>query len=489
MKIRNLAVLLAAAVLLGFWAYRIVDTGRQARRPARVGQTVFENLPVNDVAGIFITTPETNFAIKRDEQQWKVPARFNYPAKFDKVADTLVALRELKIGQVVPGGSERAAAFNLQPPGSNAVAAATRLELRDAADKLLGELLIGKHFNTQPRGGSQQQMMFGGGGYPSGHYVMLPDGMVAVVGRTLDNMIEPAKSWLADDFINVAAADIEEIKVTGPGRAPVKVLRDKVSKTLSLAGLKPEEGTADSAKLSQLAGALSYLSFDDVADPALKPAETGLDQPVVFTARANGGRVYTLRIGKPVSSNSTDRYVAARVEYVAPPEPEKKAESDTAATNAPAVLPEPAAEDGQKDKADPKEEARGLDAKISPWIYILRSYRMDNMLLERDKLITPPPKPEAKDEEPAAAPAGAEAAPAAKPAVKPAAKPAVKQTDKPAVKPAAKPAVKPADKPAVKPAANPAEKAATKPAEKTAIQPAAKPAEPAAPAAEKPAAP
>ncbi len=482
MKMRNLAVLLAAAVLLGFWAYRIVDTGRQARRPARVGQAVFEDLPVNDVARIVITTPETNFAVQRDEQQWKVPARFNYPAKFDKVADTLVALRELKIGQVVPGGSERAAAFNLQPPGSNAVAAATRLELRDAADKPLGELLIGKHFNTQPRGGSQQQqMMFGGGGYPSGHYVMLPDGMVAVVGRTLDNMIEPAKSWLADEFINVNASDLDEVEITGPDRAPIKVRRDPVSKTLSLAGLQSEEGTADSGKLSQLAGALGYLSFDDVADPALTPAETGLDKPVVFTARANDGRVYTLHIGKPVSSNSTDRYVAARVEYVAPPEPEKKTESDTAATNAPAGLPEPAAEDGRKDKADPKEEARVLAEKLSPWIYILRSYRLDNMLLERDKLITPPPKPEEKEEQPTAAEAGAEPAPVTKPADKPSAKPAVK--------PAAKPAEKPAAKPAVKPAAKPAAKAATKPEAKAATQPAVKPAEPAAPAAEQPAEP
>ncbi len=460
MKMRNLAVLLAAAVLLGFWAYRIVDTGRQARRPARVGQAVFEDLPVNDVAGIVITTPETNFAIQRAEQRWTVPARYNYPAKFDKVADTLVALRELKIGQVIPGGSERAEAFNLQLPGSNAVSAATRLELRGTDNQLLAELLIGKHFNTQPRGGSQQQMMFGGGGYPSGHYVRLTDGMVAVVGRTLDNMIEPAKSWLADEFINVNASDLDEVEITGPDRAPIKVRRDPVSKTLSLDDLQPEEGTADSGKLSQLAGALSYLSFDDVADPALPPAATGLDKPVVFTARANDGRVYTLHIGNPVSSNSTDRYVTARVEYVAPPAPEKKPESDAAATNTPAGMPEPAAEDSPKDKADPKEEARVLAEKISPWIYILRSYRLDNMLLERDKLITPPPKPEEKDEQPAAAPAEAAAAPAADvqpdvPADQPESKPAVKQTEKPAepAKAAVKPAAKPAEKPAAKSAA------------------------------------
>ncbi len=475
MKMRNLAVLLAAAVLLGFWAYWIVDSGRQARRPARVGQAVFEDLPVNDVASIAITAPQTNFVIKRTEQNWVVAERYNYPAKFNKVADTLVALRDLKVGQVIPGGSERADDFNLQPPASNAAAAATRLELRDASGKPLAELLIGKHFTTQPPAGGQQQMMFGGGGYPSGHYVKLPDGTVALISRTLDNMIEPVSSWLADDFINVAAADIEELSITGPGRAPIKVQRDPVSKTLSLADLNPAEGTADAGKLGQLAGALNYLSFQDVADPALPPAETGMDQPVVFTARAADGSVYTLRVGKPVSSNSTDRYVSAQVEYVPPAKPADQPAADAAATNAPA-----AAGDAKADQPDPREKARLLHETLSPWVYILRSYRLDNMLLERDKLITPPPQPaagekpaaDAQPEAPAAQPEAKQAAPpAAKPVAKPADKPAVKQTPKPAVKPEAKPADKPVAKPAAKPTDKPAEK----------------PAEPAAPAAEQPA--
>ena len=399
MKIRNLVILLVAAGLLGFWAYRIVDDGRQAHRPAQVGQTVFKDLPVNDVVSIVITTPETNVVIQRAEERWTVPSRFNYPAKFDKVADTLIALRDLKIGQMVPGGSERPEAFNLQAPDSNVSSAATRLELRGANNQLLAELLIGKHFNTQPPGSSRQPMMFGGG-YPSGHYVRLADGAVAVIGRTLDNMIEPAKSWLADDFINVNASDLDEVEIAGPDRISVKVRRNPDSKTLELDGLQAEEGTADASKLNQLAGALSYLSFDDVADPAMPPAETGLDKPVVFTARASDGRIYTLHIGNPVSSDSADRYATARVEYVAPPAAEKKPEGDAAAGEETA--------DADKDKAEPKEEARVLNEKLSPWIYILRSYRLDNMLMERDTLIVPPPKPEEQTEQPEAVSADAE---------------------------------------------------------------------------------
>ena len=123
MKIRNLVILLVAAGLLGFWAYRIVDDGRQAHRPAQVGQTVFKDLPVNDVVSIVITTPETNVVIQRAEERWTVPSRFNYPAKFDKVADTLIALRDLKIGQMVPG-QRRPEAFNRKRAGLNVSSAA-----------------------------------------------------------------------------------------------------------------------------------------------------------------------------------------------------------------------------------------------------------------------------------------------------------------------------------------------------------------------------
>lgn len=424
MKIRNLVILLVAAGVLGFWAYRIVDEGRQAHRPAQVGQAVFKDLPVNDVVSIVITTPETNFVIQRADEKWIIPARFNYPAKFDKVADTLVALRDLKIGQMVPGGSERLEAFNLQAPDSNVPTAATRLEVRGANNQLLAELLIGKHFNTQPPSSSRQPMMFGGG-YPSGHYVRLADGAVAVIGRTLDNMIEPVKSWLADEFINVNASDLDAVEITGPERIPVKVRRNPDSKILELDGLQAEEGTADAGKLNQLAGALSYLSFDDVADPALSPAETGLDKPVVFTARASDGRIYTVHIGNPVSSDSADRYATARIEYVAPPTAEKKSEGDAAAGEE--------AADADEDKTELKEEARILNEKLSPWIYILRSYRVDNMLLERDALIATP-EPEEQTEQPEAVSVDAETVSVAN-----------DQADVPMAQPEAEPADEPAE--------------------------------------------
>ncbi len=405
MKIRNLIILLIAAGILGIWAYKSSQDGQSKLRPGRVGEEIFKTLPLNDVAAILITTPQTNVTIKRTAENWVVAERYDYPAKFQKIVDTLLALRDLKIGQVIAGGSERAADFRLETSAEDEELIATRLELRDASDKVLAELSIGKHFTTQPSSRQKQNFMFGGGGYPSGQYVKLADGTIAVVSSTLDNYIEPATSWLADDFLNVPTADIEEISLTGPERAPVKVIRESEAKTFTLEDFDKAEGTLDTGKLGQLAGGLSYLSFQDVADPSLTEAETGLDQPIVYTARAKDGCIYTLSIGKPVSENVEDRYVRVSLTYEQPPEKtaetEKTEDAEEAKTPEPSALPPQfMAETKTKTDAEtePKVKIAELNRRHADWVYIVRSYRAENLLLTRDQLIEP--KAEA-DEPPA----------------------------------------------------------------------------------------
>ncbi|MCA1808025.1 MAG: DUF4340 domain-containing protein [Kiritimatiellia bacterium] len=377
MKTRNLLFLLLAMILTGTCAYRGVLKTRRGNMPEQVGRALFDDLPVNEVAAIVIETPHTNLVVRRAGETWVVAGRYDYPAKFEKVAYTIRGLRDLKVGQVVPGGDQRLGELQLLEPGpENPVdQQASRLELRDGSDRALANVLIGRHFIVRPQGDRQAMM---GGGYPAGHYLRLPDGTVIIVGQTLDRMIETAEGWLDETFVTAAAASLREISVSGPEREEIVVSRAPDSNKLILKDLTPEEGLPDDARLSSLFGGLNYLSFRDVADPALPPATTGLDDPIVLKAQVGDGLCYIMKIGAQVD-NGADRYVAVDVEY-----------KDMAGDES---------DDSEASADERRKQAAELHARLSPWIYILGSHRLEPLLRTRAELIKDAPPAGAGDDE------------------------------------------------------------------------------------------
>ena len=383
MKLKNLAILVILAVLLAGLAYYSAQKQKPSRAPSAIGAKVLPNLDVNRVGKLTITSKEGVTTVARSKDQWIVASRFNYPANFDKVADSVRELSELKIGQTVNVTPDRLADFKLVAPaasgGKDAAGAGALLELRDEKDGLLSSLLIGKGFMRQT-GGQPMEAMLGMGGYSDGQYVQTCDGKVYLVSKSLDRLTESAKSWLADGFINVNSTDIREIEVSGHDRAPVKLARAKDGDSFALSDLRPDEGNPDSAKISQMTGALNNLGFDDVANPSLTLKETGLDRPIAFKATTRDGLIYNIRIGNALTNDTFDRYFTVSV------------------TNEPAAE-KPAPEDDKKDEKaalDKKniiEQAAELNGKFSAWIYVMKSYRTEPMLFTRADLIKKPEPP------------------------------------------------------------------------------------------------
>ncbi|MDO9542345.1 MAG: DUF4340 domain-containing protein [Kiritimatiellia bacterium] len=402
MKLKTLIILVAIAVLFGALAYYSSQKKKPFSMPSVIGNKVLPNLAINRVSKLVITSKDGVATIAKSKEKWVVVSCFNYPANFDKVADTVRELSELKIGQTVNVNSSQLDVFNLISPvlaprsviarraGESARLGeasgedrakpgptGTLVELCDEKDGLLTSLLIGKSFMRPGAGRSTEMMNFGS--YPDGQYVQNFDGKVYLVSKTLDRLTEPVKTWLADDFINVSPTNIKEIAVSGPDRVPIELILAKESKSLILNGLRPEEGNLDSSKVNQITGALTRLGFDDVADPALPLKETGLDRPIVFRAATKDGLIYEIRLGNTLTNDSFDRYLAVSVtnEPSADQFPPEKAKQET---------------DQKEDRTiaeykNVSEQAAELNAKFGPWIYIVKSYRAEPMLLARDDLI------------------------------------------------------------------------------------------------------
>lgn len=376
MKGKNLVLLVLAAVLVGAAAY-LTSRQKQQEQPAQLGRNVLPDLAVNEVRKIVLYSKEKTIAVAKTGEKWTVPAAFDYPADFEKVAAALRKLADLKVQQVVHLDPRQFADLELLSPLETGATASNRpgllLKLLDQNDKPLASLILGKlHERAAPEG----PMSFGG--YPDGRFLAAEGGEVFLVGDTLEEISAEPPRWLKTDLINVSAQDIVEVAVTSTNRETIRLTRDEKSGAFTLAGLAETEELNDS-KVNSLSSALAYLTFSDVADPALAPDQTGLDAPAAYDAKLKDGRAFTIRLGKAAEDK---RY--ARLEAVFNPPPEK--EAPNAATNAPA-----AGDDASKAKKQEREklekQTRELNEKLQKWTYLLPSYKADAMMASRADIV------------------------------------------------------------------------------------------------------
>ncbi len=386
MKLKHLIIFILLAIVisgLAYWTTRL----QKNSTPSIIGEKVFPELSINNVKKIVITSAGSTITVAKAEKTWTVPDRYNYPANFDKVAGTMRDISELKIGQVVTVAKDQLGSLHLLSPVAKEKVSqnksdktGTLLELMDGRDNILACLLIGKTFIRQTAKKNAGRFMTSGG-YADGQYVRIPYGKVYLVSTTLGRLTENIKTWLDDTLINIRKSDIQEITVTGPGRTPIKLTRDPKSDNLSLDDISENE-ECNTFEINQMANALQYLSFDDVVSPALTPKETGLDHPVIFTARTKKNQVYTFQIGETTTNTeSADRCVHVTVEY-APRSTKTQPSTEKRDTH-----------DQALQKGQIEENTRTLNAKLSPWTHMIKSYRADSMLLKRENLIKKKEKP------------------------------------------------------------------------------------------------
>lgn len=131
---KNLIVLAGVAVVLGGAA--CLMRGNRASAPKLNGKAVFPALNAAEVAEIAVGE---KLKLSAADGGWKIDTYFGYPADRQKIADNLLKLAELKVGQVARGKTLDA---------TNT----TDLVLRDAAGKELAKLPLGPSHEKWGRG-------------------------------------------------------------------------------------------------------------------------------------------------------------------------------------------------------------------------------------------------------------------------------------------------------------------------------------------------
>lgn len=383
MKAKQLGILILIAVVLvglAVWSSR-----REKHREASAfqGGKILAGLPVNDVERLTVAGPSGTATVARVDGLWRVPGKFNYPASFTKIRSLLSKLADLEALQPVDASTAQMEELHLLLPGEPGFGspdhAASTLELTGKNGKRLAVLRLGKtRMRPSPEGAAMPGMP---AGYPDGRFVATAADRAFLIADTLDDITAVPKDWVnTEDFLNIDPSTVVSVAVDGTTNGAVR-LEKAADGELTMKDI-PAGRELDSAKASRLKDALRFLRFDDVVDPALPPAETGLDKPVTYKALTKNGERIEVALGKTEAGGSR-RFAKFSVSFdpAAAPKPEP------ASTNAPAA----SAEETARKTAD---AVKALQERIGPWIYLLDTYAAESLSFGSGDLLTVKPAPE-----------------------------------------------------------------------------------------------
>jgi len=362
MKKKNIVILIITAVVLGLAAV-ITEHRQHPAAPARMGEKLLKGVNPDSIVKVtLISEKGETTTLQRSDKGWTVAEKQGYPADFDRLQRAVIALDKVKIERALDLTERQKADMHIGKESP-------RVLFRDKENRLLLEITLG---DLRENGNGPYPM-------PTGRFISTDGGKsVVVISETLysfDNATP--QSWLDRDMFSVAAPDIESITVSGPGRKTVNIKRGTEG-TLALDGLKPDE-EAETSALSQLENAISFMSFDDIADTTATNIDFGFDKPVIYDAVTKDGLRYTLTIGAKTGDNA-GRYVEINVSYEKP-QPAGKGDSKEN-------------ELAQKAAATAKAKAEELNAKFSSRVYIIPTYKTDSMTKQRKELVKAAAKPE-----------------------------------------------------------------------------------------------
>lgn len=367
MKGKTFAILLLAAGLLV--ALALIRTGKDAVTAGpKMGEKLFVDLPVNQVAEVTITNAENRTTLFKGEAVWQVEERSGYPADFDQIRDTVVKLSRVKIGRSFAGDPESLARLSLLPPSdANASARGTRITLKDVSGMALADLVLGQ-IRSKEGGGS------------GGQYLKKADGdTVFLVDASFRFLKTSPAEWLQKELLHIKADAVESVSCyAGEGREPVYTLvRPEKGKNAELTPV-PEGRSADANRIDQVMEALAPLTMDDV-QPAAGPPASASERPRL---------VYHLFDGREIdifpASNGEENYVlrvAARQPMVA------KTSSGVETLPETDGGQEQKEEDVEKGKEPAPRSAKEINDALGSWVFSIKKWQYDSFVTQPESLL------------------------------------------------------------------------------------------------------
>jgi len=323
------------------------------------GKPFFSSLnaeAINKVSSVAITSKGETFTIERKDKGWVVKELGGYPAQANLVKTTLVGLSELRPFEKKTAESDRLDKLDLEDPKKKG-SASKRITIKDAAGKVLADVVIGKSVSNSVVYG--QQMV----------YLRMPDSTQSYLAVGDPQPKTSAVEWAEKKVMDIHNARVKQV-VQGDGKdKTLTAFREKVGAETSIKDV-PEGRKLKSAQIrNYIMEALQGLNLEDVT-PASK---------IDFEKNKSGTAVYTTYDGITVTAvmATVDKKVWIRYEASFDPanamkEPPKGSKILT-----------PEAAKKQVDEINAR--IKGWAYNVSSSVYRFMEYGMNDILEEEKK--------------------------------------------------------------------------------------------------------
>ncbi len=427
--VRNTVILAAIALVSVFLAIVIAPKSQEPAFFNDQGQEFYPNFKdPSQVASVEVMewnekkADIDTFKVDLDKGKgWVIPTKYNYPANAEfRLGGMISCFMDLKKDRIRSDNAEEHAQLGvIDPanPGGALQGIGRRVTVRDAAGKVLFDMIIGEkvkdHYDMS--------------------YVRVPDSARVYDCQVTDNLSTKFADWIKTDLLEVTSADINEIVFNAYSvdeERRLKVAGEVTDVTRSgedwhVAGLAPDEEVRKDT-MSAALSALDYLKVVDVLpkpQPFTSAIRQGFFQDSTGNLVANQGELivktkqginYRIYFGEvavstddqsgenqPTNKNQGNRYVILEAkydqsndtEYVPPAEPAKdNVESATDEANK------------EEEKTEPEnknlKKAEELEGRYAEWIYVVSDADCQKLRKSRPDLVQKVEKPAEEEKEP-----------------------------------------------------------------------------------------
>lgn len=340
---RNLAVMAGIALVMVVLAVLALVQQSREVEPHYTPQAFFPGLAseVRDIAHIHIASKSGSVDVAfKPERGWVITNHDDYPAAFDKVRETVVALAGLETIEPKTARADWLHYLDLDaPPKGDGVA----ITLEDGQGHPLADIVTGKTEDIGDPSGAV------------GLFVRRADSDQSWLVRSVFQPKPDFKEWLDKQVLDVEASRVQQVDVnpvTGPS---FEVRRDKPSvANLALVDIPKGREIAYQGAADGVASTISGFTFDDVRPARNFDFSDGHAARLV--ARTFDGLVVTVHTIK-----QGDDYWAT------------------------------VSADAQPGKSEAQRQARMIDTRASGWAYKLPSYKGQQLMTTLEGLLKPLP--------------------------------------------------------------------------------------------------
>ncbi len=262
------------------------------------GAMVFPDLGARagDVAQIVVKRAPMEFTVRKDGDMWRAVEKAGYPVKTEAVRGVLVGLSQLKLDEPKTTRPEQFAKLGVDdpiaPPPESAdkpVPQSTLVTLRNGDGKEIASIILGN-----PKYAGQGVV---GSGAP-GVYIRKPGDKQSWLATGQVEVPREPIAWLESTFADIKRDRIKSVVVTHAVGGTVAVMREKQADAFVVKDIPAGRELKDPGVGESIAGALTGLTFQDVAaagamDAAAAPAGTEIKAGPTIVLRTFDGLVVT----------------------------------------------------------------------------------------------------------------------------------------------------------------------------------------------------